>query len=439
MIASMIRSVSSSMFLYLSSTAGPTRTRIVGGFVTFSTFGSRALRGHTFSVPHSPTGITGTPRHVREAGRAPAALQHRVEERRPARDRALRHDRHELAGVERGDRCLQRLVRAGAAVDADAAERLRELTDDGRVEHLLLAEEAHGPARLARTSIAIAVSRSSCGGCATMIAGPRSGCARRRRCRSGRTGTSSGRANAMRHLLRLDAEELRDAGGTSRWSVGQRRADATSTEHRGSGLTANGMARPPTAAACRRRCRSRRSSREVDAVLVGPLAHGRELAVGPHERRRRSCRRRCRRPPRRSGWRPRRRSRADRPAASRGRTAWSWRARAAAALRCSSMTARARGCTRSSSTTAADFAGFVHQRLTPTLRDVRGLAGQRHARERLADAVEHPVEQPFARDHAARHHPRLAERLADDRPAGAREQRAVEVEDRCGLAHWCAP
>ena len=82
MIASMIRSVSLSTFLYLSSTGGPTRTRIVGGLVTFSMFGSRALRGHTFSVPHSPTGMTGARVSVREPGRAPAALEHGIEERR---------------------------------------------------------------------------------------------------------------------------------------------------------------------------------------------------------------------------------------------------------------------------------------------------------------------------------------------------------------------
>ncbi len=82
---------------------------------------------------------------------------------------------------------------------------------------------------------------------------------------------------------------------------------------------------------------------------------------------------------------------------------------------------------------------FVHQRLPPAPRDVRGLASQRHARERLPDAIEQPVEQSLARDHAARHHPRLAERRADDRPAGSGKQGAVEVEDRCGLAHWCAP
>ena len=40
---------------------------------------------------------------------------------------------------------LQRLVAAGAAVDADAAHRRGDLADHRGVEHLLLAEEAHRP------------------------------------------------------------------------------------------------------------------------------------------------------------------------------------------------------------------------------------------------------------------------------------------------------
>ena len=39
---------------------------------------------------------------------------------------------------------LQRLVGAGAAIDADAAHRRGDLADDRGVEHLLLAEEANG-------------------------------------------------------------------------------------------------------------------------------------------------------------------------------------------------------------------------------------------------------------------------------------------------------
>ena len=55
----MIRLVSASALRYASFTGGPTVMVMVGGLTTFSTFGRRAERGHTFSVPHRPMGITG--------------------------------------------------------------------------------------------------------------------------------------------------------------------------------------------------------------------------------------------------------------------------------------------------------------------------------------------------------------------------------------------
>ena len=58
-MAFMMAFVSASALLYFSFTGGPTRTVTVGGVTTFSTFGTRADRGHTFSVPHSPMGMTG--------------------------------------------------------------------------------------------------------------------------------------------------------------------------------------------------------------------------------------------------------------------------------------------------------------------------------------------------------------------------------------------
>ena len=54
----MIRLVSASRLRYLRSTGSPTRTRITGRSVK-SKRGSRRLRGHTRSVPHRPTGMTG--------------------------------------------------------------------------------------------------------------------------------------------------------------------------------------------------------------------------------------------------------------------------------------------------------------------------------------------------------------------------------------------
>ena len=125
----MIRLVSLSRLLPFNSTGSPTLASTVGGSVTLSTLGTREERGHTFSVPHNPTGMTGTG-HLREPGRTPPALQLRVEEGRPAGDGALGHDRDHLAGTERLGRELQRLVGSGAAVDADAAHRRGDLPDD---------------------------------------------------------------------------------------------------------------------------------------------------------------------------------------------------------------------------------------------------------------------------------------------------------------------
>ena len=56
----MIRRVSACAERYLSSTGSPTLIVTVGGLVTFQMRGSRSDRGHTFSVPHSPMGTTGT-------------------------------------------------------------------------------------------------------------------------------------------------------------------------------------------------------------------------------------------------------------------------------------------------------------------------------------------------------------------------------------------
>ena len=55
----MIRLVSASSERCFSSTGGPTETVTSGGSATLSTLGRRLDRGHTRSVPHSPTGMTG--------------------------------------------------------------------------------------------------------------------------------------------------------------------------------------------------------------------------------------------------------------------------------------------------------------------------------------------------------------------------------------------
>ncbi len=61
-MAAMIALVSASMSSPVSpATGGPTQVDTRGGLVRFATFGTLALRGHTFSVPHSPIGTTGAP------------------------------------------------------------------------------------------------------------------------------------------------------------------------------------------------------------------------------------------------------------------------------------------------------------------------------------------------------------------------------------------
>ena len=85
-------------------------------------------------------------RHLREAGCAPSSFQHRFEEGLTARDRALRQDHHEVTGLERCGRFLQRFVGTAAALDANAAHGAGHVADDRRVEDFLLAEKAHRPA-----------------------------------------------------------------------------------------------------------------------------------------------------------------------------------------------------------------------------------------------------------------------------------------------------
>ncbi len=203
------------------------------------------------------------------------------------------------------------------------------------------------------------------------------------------------------HLLRLEAEELRD---TVRHVEVERRP---ATGRRDEAKPRVGVHRDRMADGGQERrvvdaVGVEVAAREVDAVLVGPLAHRSELAVGPHEV-------------------------ADDRAVVR-------------AVVCDAVTGRDHvveaeqvgerlhevvGRRRREHEQAAlspmlvddrpgprlhpveqqlrgRLRGLVHERLPPTPRDVRGLAGQRHAREGLADPVEQPEEQPLARDRAAR-------------------------------------
>ena len=93
----MMLRVSSSGSAWVSSTGGPTVAVTTGGSVTLRR-GSRELRGQTVSVPHRPTGITGTGQGG-QPGRAPTTLQHRVEEGETTRNGAFGDDRHDVAGL----------------------------------------------------------------------------------------------------------------------------------------------------------------------------------------------------------------------------------------------------------------------------------------------------------------------------------------------------
>ena len=148
LMASMMVSVSALASVRDSATGLPTRTRTVGGLRTSVKSGTRAERGHTFSVPHNPTGTTVAPVDGGQAGRSRLAVQLRVEEVTATGDRALREHDHDLARLQGGLRVAQRLARATAPVDADAADGPGDRADDGGVEDLLLPEEAHRAADL---------------------------------------------------------------------------------------------------------------------------------------------------------------------------------------------------------------------------------------------------------------------------------------------------
>ena len=79
------------------------------------------------------------------------------------------------------------------------------------------------------------------------------------------------------------------------------------------------------------------------------------------------------------------------------------------------------------------LAGGRHRGSRAALGEPRRLAGEGHRRQRLADPVEQPVEGPLARDHPRRE-PGRAQRLGEHLARRARQQRAVEVEER-GARH----
>ena len=67
-----------------SENGSPVVTETRGGFVTAARFGNLALRGHTFSVPHNPTGTICAP--VASASRAAPHRPFSSEERRVGKE-----------------------------------------------------------------------------------------------------------------------------------------------------------------------------------------------------------------------------------------------------------------------------------------------------------------------------------------------------------------
>ena len=75
------------------------------------------------------------------------------------------------------------------------------------------------------------------------------------------------------------------------------------------------------------------------------------------------------------------------------------------------------------------LAGGHHRRPRRPLRQARRLAGERHRGQRLADAVEQPVQEALARQ-APRREPGRLHRLGEDLARRPGEQRAIEIEER---------
>ncbi len=261
-----------------------------------STFGSRDERGHTFSVPHRPTGITGAPVIAASRAAPQRPLSIGFEERRTAWDRALRHDRDHLATGQRVGRRLERLVGAGAAIDADAAHRLRELTDHRNVEHLLLARGSARCARSWRSASRSRSSRSTTGGWRRRIAEPRSATFSTPSISKRAYGTNERPGELHRQPLQLEPDD-RDLHDPRRHVEVEHRPPPgpAITTIRGSGLTTIGN---PTDREQRRVVHAVGvgvALVEVDVVFARPTRARLRACRTTTRTARRACRRTCRR------------------------------------------------------------------------------------------------------------------------------------------------
>ena len=71
----------------------------------------------------------------------------------------------------------------------------------------------------------------------------------------------------------------------------------------------------------------------------------------------------------------------------------------------------------------------------PTSCEPGGLFGELHRRAALTNEVEDAVHERFARNVPVAHEPDLLQRIADDRPARAPQQGAIEIEERRLATH----
>ena len=203
----------------------------------FSTFGSRSLRGHTFSVPHSPTGITGA--RVMSARRAAPHRPFSTGSKNawprgivPCGMIATSSPASSAAAA-----AFNGSSEPGAPLDADATHRLRDLTDDGASKTSFLPRKRTGRPALREqhrhrgVEVAAVVAdddrRTAFGMCSTPSMSNRA------------YGTSSGRANAKATCCGSMPRNF----GTPAARRGAAPASAAPTRRsrsRGSGFTATG-------------------------------------------------------------------------------------------------------------------------------------------------------------------------------------------------------
>ena len=126
-----------------NGTGRPTRTVTLGGLPNQREVGHPGRARPDLLGPPQPDRDDRGTGGGRQPRRARLAVQHRVEEVVPTRDGALREDDHHFTRLESSFGGPQGLARTASTIDGDAADGPGDHPDDGRVEDLLLAQEAH--------------------------------------------------------------------------------------------------------------------------------------------------------------------------------------------------------------------------------------------------------------------------------------------------------